>query len=101
MEEGRAERRRRTEAPSHPQGGTRRAGVMTDVHRRFLQLLMTHGVLEEWDVRRLQKHCYRVHDPPSLSAHSRKEEATRLALTQEGWAFTCSWPCRHGLRWME
>lgn len=35
---------------------------MTDVHRRFLQLLMTHGVLEEWDVRRLQKHCYRVHD---------------------------------------
>uniref|UniRef100_A0A8C0PXM6 Non-structural maintenance of chromosomes element 1 homolog n=1 Tax=Canis lupus familiaris TaxID=9615 RepID=A0A8C0PXM6_CANLF len=62
MEEGRAERRRRTEAPSHMQGGTRRAGVMTDVHRRFLQLLMTHGVLEEWDVRRLQKHCYRVHD---------------------------------------
>uniref|UniRef100_A0A7N5P343 Non-structural maintenance of chromosomes element 1 homolog n=1 Tax=Ailuropoda melanoleuca TaxID=9646 RepID=A0A7N5P343_AILME len=62
MEEGRAERRRRTEAPSHSQGGTRRAGVMTDVHRRFLQLLMTHGVLEEWDVRRLQKHCYRVHD---------------------------------------
>lgn len=35
---------------------------MTDVHRRFLQLLMTHGVLEEWGVRRLQKHCYRVHD---------------------------------------
>ncbi|XP_030873373.1 non-structural maintenance of chromosomes element 1 homolog [Leptonychotes weddellii] len=62
MEEGRAERRRRTEAPSHPQGGTGRAGVMTDVHRRFLQLLMTHGVLEEWDVQRLQKHCYRVHD---------------------------------------
>ncbi|XP_048188670.1 non-structural maintenance of chromosomes element 1 homolog [Perognathus longimembris pacificus] len=52
------------------QGGARRAGgtatagdsVMTDVHRRFLQLLMTHGVLEEWDVRRLQKHCYQVHD---------------------------------------
>uniref|UniRef100_A0A8C9K595 Non-structural maintenance of chromosomes element 1 homolog n=1 Tax=Panthera tigris altaica TaxID=74533 RepID=A0A8C9K595_PANTA len=37
------------------------AGVMTDVHRRFLQLLMTHGVLEERGVRRLQKHCYRVH----------------------------------------
>jgi hypothetical protein len=35
---------------------------MTDVHRRFLQLLMTHGVLEEWDVKRLQKHCYQVHD---------------------------------------
>lgn len=35
---------------------------MTDVHRRFLQLLMTHGVLEEWDVKRLQKHCYKVHD---------------------------------------
>lgn len=35
---------------------------MTDVHRRFLQLLMTHGVLEEGDVRRLQNHCYRVHD---------------------------------------
>ena len=34
---------------------------MTDVHRRFLQLLMTHGVLEERGVRRLQKHCYRVH----------------------------------------
>ncbi|XP_008839945.1 non-structural maintenance of chromosomes element 1 homolog isoform X2 [Nannospalax galili] len=39
-----------------------RAGVMTDVHRRFLQLLMTHGVLEEWEVRRLQNHCYKVHD---------------------------------------
>lgn len=35
---------------------------MTDVHRRFLQLLMTHGVLEEWEVRRLQNHCYQVHD---------------------------------------
>ncbi|XP_057551406.1 non-structural maintenance of chromosomes element 1 homolog isoform X2 [Hippopotamus amphibius kiboko] len=44
------------------QGSTRRTGVMTDVHRRFLQLLMTHGVLEECDVRRLQKHCYQVHD---------------------------------------
>nr|XP_019573948.1 PREDICTED: non-structural maintenance of chromosomes element 1 homolog isoform X1 [Rhinolophus sinicus]XP_019573949.1 PREDICTED: non-structural maintenance of chromosomes element 1 homolog isoform X1 [Rhinolophus sinicus]XP_019573950.1 PREDICTED: non-structural maintenance of chromosomes element 1 homolog isoform X1 [Rhinolophus sinicus] len=44
------------------QGSTRRVGSMTDVHRRFLQLLMTHGVLEEWDVKRLQKHCYKVHD---------------------------------------
>uniref|UniRef100_A0A5F7ZUW3 Non-structural maintenance of chromosomes element 1 homolog n=1 Tax=Macaca mulatta TaxID=9544 RepID=A0A5F7ZUW3_MACMU len=44
------------------QGSTRRMGVMTDVHRRFLQLLMTHGVLEEWDVKRLQRHCYKVHD---------------------------------------
>ncbi|NP_001363939.1 non-structural maintenance of chromosomes element 1 homolog isoform X1 [Mus musculus] len=44
------------------QGSTRRAGAMTDVHRRFLQLLMTHGVLEEWEVRRLQNHCYQVHD---------------------------------------
>ncbi|XP_059934444.1 non-structural maintenance of chromosomes element 1 homolog isoform X2 [Mesoplodon densirostris] len=44
------------------QGSTGRVGVMTDVHRRFLQLLMTHGVLEEWDVQRLQKHCYKVHD---------------------------------------
>ncbi|CAH6793075.1 Nsmce1 [Phodopus roborovskii] len=44
------------------QGSTRRAGTMTDVHRRFLQLLMTHGVLEEWEVRRLQNHCYKVHD---------------------------------------
>ena len=35
---------------------------MTDVHRRFLQLLMTHGVLEEWEVRRLQNLCYQVHD---------------------------------------
>ena len=35
---------------------------MTDVHRRFLQLLMTHGVLEEWEVRRLQNHRYQVHD---------------------------------------
>lgn len=47
---------------------------MTDVHRRFLQLLMTHGVLEECDVKRLQKHCYKVHDceypalPPGCSA---------------------------------
>ncbi|XP_069860399.1 non-structural maintenance of chromosomes element 1 homolog isoform X2 [Dipodomys merriami] len=54
-------------APVAMQGGARRAGVpgdsvMTDVHRRFLQLLMTHGVLEEGDVRRLQKHCYQVHD---------------------------------------
>ncbi|XP_017512095.2 non-structural maintenance of chromosomes element 1 homolog isoform X2 [Manis javanica] len=49
-------------APSYMQGSTRRMGIMTDVHRRFLQLLMTHGVLEEWDVRRLQKHCYKVHD---------------------------------------
>ncbi|XP_049494422.1 non-structural maintenance of chromosomes element 1 homolog isoform X1 [Panthera uncia] len=48
-------------APSCTQGGARRAGIMTDVHRRFLQLLMTHGVLEERGVRRLQKHCYRVH----------------------------------------
>ncbi|XP_012500472.1 PREDICTED: non-structural maintenance of chromosomes element 1 homolog isoform X2 [Propithecus coquereli] len=40
----------------------RAAGIMTDVHRRFLQLLMTHGVLEEWEVKRLQKHCYKVHD---------------------------------------
>ncbi|XP_029801862.1 non-structural maintenance of chromosomes element 1 homolog isoform X3 [Suricata suricatta] len=62
MEEGRAERRRRTEAPRCTQGGARRAGVMTDVHRRFLQLLMTHGVLEEQAVRHLQKHCYNVHD---------------------------------------
>lgn len=44
------------------QGSARRTGVMTDVHRRFLQLLMTHGVLEERDVARLQKHCYKVHD---------------------------------------
>lgn len=44
------------------QGSARRMGVMTDVHRRFLQLLMTHGVLEERDVARLQKHCYKVHD---------------------------------------
>lgn len=35
---------------------------MTDVHRRFLQLLMTHGVLEERDMVRLQRHCYKVHD---------------------------------------
>lgn len=48
--------------PPSMQGSTRRMGVMTDVHRRFLQLLMTHGVLEEWDVQRLQKHCYKVHD---------------------------------------
>ncbi|XP_053413081.1 non-structural maintenance of chromosomes element 1 homolog isoform X3 [Nycticebus coucang] len=41
---------------------TRKMGIMTDVHRRFLQLLMTHGVLEEWEIKRLQKHCYRVHD---------------------------------------
>ncbi|ELK35211.1 Non-structural maintenance of chromosomes element 1 like protein [Myotis davidii] len=53
------------------QGSSRRTGTMTDVHRRFLQLLMTHGVLEEWEVKRLQKHCYKVHDlvceqvPPS------------------------------------
>ncbi|XP_006859869.1 PREDICTED: non-structural maintenance of chromosomes element 1 homolog [Chrysochloris asiatica] len=44
------------------QCGPRRMSVMTDVHRRFLQLLMTHGVLEEQDVKRLQKHCYKVHD---------------------------------------
>ncbi|XP_023601834.1 non-structural maintenance of chromosomes element 1 homolog isoform X3 [Myotis lucifugus] len=44
------------------QGSSRRTGTMTDVHRRFLQLLMTHGVLEEWEVKRLQKHCYKVHD---------------------------------------
>lgn len=37
-------------------------GTMTDVHRRFLQLLMTHGVMEEWDVKRLQNHCYKVHN---------------------------------------
>ncbi|XP_066239466.1 non-structural maintenance of chromosomes element 1 homolog [Saccopteryx leptura] len=43
------------------QGSARRAGAMTDVHRRFLQLLMTHGALEEWDVQRLQKHCHEVH----------------------------------------
>uniref|UniRef100_A0A4W2C8M8 Non-structural maintenance of chromosomes element 1 homolog n=1 Tax=Bos indicus x Bos taurus TaxID=30522 RepID=A0A4W2C8M8_BOBOX len=49
-------------APPSMQGNTRRTGVMTDVHRRFLQLLMTHGVLEECDVKRLQKHCYKVHD---------------------------------------
>ncbi|XP_003418876.2 non-structural maintenance of chromosomes element 1 homolog isoform X3 [Loxodonta africana] len=48
--------------PSSMQCGTRRMGVMTDVHRRFLQLLMTHGVLEEQAVKRLQKHCYKVHD---------------------------------------
>ena len=48
--------------PPSMQGSTRRMGVMTDVHRRFLQLLMTHGVLEECDVKRLQKHCYKVHD---------------------------------------
>ncbi|XP_017742676.1 PREDICTED: non-structural maintenance of chromosomes element 1 homolog isoform X2 [Rhinopithecus bieti] len=47
---------------SHMQSSTKRMGVMTDVHRRFLQLLMTHGVLEEWDVKRLQRHCYKVHD---------------------------------------
>ncbi|XP_030157377.1 non-structural maintenance of chromosomes element 1 homolog isoform X1 [Lynx canadensis] len=68
MEEGRAERRRRTEAPSCTQGGARRAGIMTDVHRRFLQLLMTHGVLEERGVRRLQKHCYRVHGRSLIQA---------------------------------
>lgn len=44
------------------QGSARKPGVMTDVHRRFLQLLMTHGVLEEWEVERLQRHCYKVHD---------------------------------------
>ncbi|XP_055994919.1 non-structural maintenance of chromosomes element 1 homolog [Sorex fumeus] len=54
------------------QGSSRRAGAMTDVHRRFLQLLMTHGVLEEWEVKRLQKHCYRVHD--SSAAVERLED---------------------------
>uniref|UniRef100_A0A2K5DZF2 Non-structural maintenance of chromosomes element 1 homolog n=1 Tax=Aotus nancymaae TaxID=37293 RepID=A0A2K5DZF2_AOTNA len=49
-------------ARSHMQGSARRTGIMTDVHRRFLQLLMTHGVLEERDVKRMQKHCYKVHD---------------------------------------
>ncbi|XP_040829107.1 non-structural maintenance of chromosomes element 1 homolog isoform X1 [Ochotona curzoniae] len=48
--------------PSSMQGSARKSGVMTDVHRRFLQLLMTHGVLEEWEVERLQRHCYKVHD---------------------------------------
>ncbi|XP_062956386.1 non-structural maintenance of chromosomes element 1 homolog isoform X2 [Cynocephalus volans] len=48
--------------PSYMQSSARRMGIMTDVHRRFLQLLMTHGVLEERDVKRLQKHCYEVHD---------------------------------------
>ncbi|KAM6155342.1 non-structural maintenance of chromosomes element 1 homolog [Rhynchocyon petersi] len=41
---------------------TRKMGVMTDVHRRFLQLLLTHGVLEEQEMKRLQTHCYKVHD---------------------------------------
>ncbi|XP_007528016.1 non-structural maintenance of chromosomes element 1 homolog isoform X1 [Erinaceus europaeus] len=44
------------------QSSSRRMGVMTDVHRRFLQLLMTHGVMEEREVAHLQKHCYKVHD---------------------------------------
>ncbi|XP_055265697.1 non-structural maintenance of chromosomes element 1 homolog isoform X3 [Moschus berezovskii] len=48
--------------PPSMQGNTKKMGVMTDVHRRFLQLLMTHGVLEECDIKRLQKHCYKVHD---------------------------------------
>ncbi|KFO33539.1 Non-structural maintenance of chromosomes element 1 like protein [Fukomys damarensis] len=52
----------RRSAPLHMQGSAKRMGTMTDVHRRFLQLLMTHGVLEEWDVKRLQNHCYKVHN---------------------------------------
>ncbi|XP_023572152.1 non-structural maintenance of chromosomes element 1 homolog isoform X2 [Octodon degus] len=44
------------------QAGARRTGAMTDVHRRFLQLLMTHGVLEEREAERLQSHCYKVHN---------------------------------------
>lgn len=44
------------------QSSSRKMGIMTDVHRRFLQLMMTHGVLEEWEVKRLQRHCYKVHD---------------------------------------
>ncbi|XP_036352672.2 non-structural maintenance of chromosomes element 1 homolog [Ochotona princeps] len=43
------------------QGSARKPGVMTDVPRGFLQLLMTPGVLEEWEVERIQRHCYKVH----------------------------------------
>uniref|UniRef100_A0A8D0X0A2 NSE1 homolog, SMC5-SMC6 complex component n=1 Tax=Sus scrofa TaxID=9823 RepID=A0A8D0X0A2_PIG len=58
--------------PALMQGSTRRAGVMTDVHRRFLQLLMTHGVLEECDIKRLQRHCYKVHDRAEKASDNRQ-----------------------------
>ncbi|KAK7824553.1 hypothetical protein U0070_021474 [Myodes glareolus] len=47
---------------SNTQDSMRREGAMTDVHWRFLQLLMTHSVLKEWEVRHLQNHCYKVHN---------------------------------------
>ncbi|PNI23932.1 NSMCE1 isoform 6 [Pan troglodytes] len=64
------------------QGSTRRMGVMTDVHRRFLQLLMTHGVLEEWDVKRLQRHCYKVHDRMSFISLTSEKEKQRSFLAR-------------------
>ena len=73
---------------------------MTDVHRRFLQLLMTHGVLEERGVRRLQKHCYRVHGReyrlpvprvPGTAPSAAGDTGVSLATRQ---AARLTWACR-------
>lgn len=42
------------------------AAQMTDAHRQFLQVLMSHGIMEGSEARKLHKHCCEVHNGVSL-----------------------------------
>ncbi|XP_062443837.1 non-structural maintenance of chromosomes element 1 homolog isoform X1 [Rhea pennata] len=37
------------------------AAQMTDSHRRFLQILMSHGIMEGSEARKLHRHCCEIH----------------------------------------
>ncbi|XP_067162775.1 non-structural maintenance of chromosomes element 1 homolog isoform X2 [Apteryx mantelli] len=37
------------------------AAQMTDSHRRFLQVLMSHGIMEGSEARKLHRHCCEIH----------------------------------------
>ncbi|KFP72730.1 Non-structural maintenance of chromosomes element 1, partial [Apaloderma vittatum] len=37
------------------------AAQMTDAHRRFLQVLMSHGIMEGSETRKLHRHCCEIH----------------------------------------
>lgn len=37
------------------------AAQMTDAHRRFLQVLMSHGIMEGSEARKLHRRCCEIH----------------------------------------
>jgi len=49
------------------------AAQMTDAHRRFLQVLMSHGIMEGSEARKLHRRCCEIHKGVSLFWKKRTE----------------------------